>query len=372
VPALFTEDDGIIGGAERYVFELARHMAEEAPTSLVTFGSRGREERTGALRVRVLGNPWHVRGQRANPFAFALFDEIRRADIIHCHQQHIVASTVSAITARLLGHPVFCTELGGGGWDLSSFVSTDRLYDAHLHISQYSRRIAGHAGQAWAHVIDGGVDTLKFSPDPALPRGAGVLFVGRLLPHKGIDVLIRALPQDLPAEIIGPVCDRQYLDDLHALAAGKQVTFRHDCGDDALVDAYRRALCIVLPSVYNDMYGHHTDVPELLGQTLLEGMACGAPAVCTSVASLPELVEDGITGHVVPPNDPVSLGTALMALANNPARAGQMGAAARVSVTARFTWAAVVEECLRLYGVSESASRGARHQSVSPAHSALQ
>jgi glycosyltransferase involved in cell wall biosynthesis len=355
VPALFTNDDGIIGGAERYVFELARHMADSVPTSLVTFGTRDREYRVGSLRVRVIGDPWQVRGQRANPFALALLDEVRRADIIHCHQQHIVASSLSAIAAQVLGRRVFCTDLGGGGWDLSTFVSTDRLYDAHLHISEYSRRIAGHTGRAGAHVIWGGVDLVKFSPDPTVARAKRVLFVGRLLPHKGVDTLIRALPADLPCELVGPIADPRYLADLQALAGGKQVTFRHDCDDAALVDAYRRASCIVLPSVYDDMYGGHTDVPELLGQTLLEGMACGTPAVCTAVASLPEIVEDGITGVVVPPGDPASLRTALVDLVSDPARVRRMGDAARVSVVSRFAWASVVQECLRAYGLSKAA-----------------
>ena len=55
------------------------------------------------------------------------------------------------------------------------------------------------------------------------------------------------------------------------------------------------------------MYGHESKVPELLGQTLLEGMACGALAICTAVASMPEVVTDGETGFVVPPNDPAAM-----------------------------------------------------------------
>jgi glycosyltransferase involved in cell wall biosynthesis len=352
VPALFGRD-GIVGGAERYVFELARHMAEVVPTSLVTFGSHEEERLDGALRIRVIDNPWFVRGQRANPFAFAALDEVRRADIVHCHQQHVVASSAAAIAARMLGRRVYCTDLGGGGLDLSTFVSTDRLFDAHLHISQYSRRIAGHDEQPWAHVIWGGVDTARFSPDPSVPKSAKVLFVGRLLPHKGIDTLIRALPSGMQADIVGPVCHERYLADLTVLAAGKRVTFHHDCDDAALVEAYRRATCVVLPSVHDDMYGGHTDVPELLGQTLLEGMACGLPAICTAVASLPEIVEDGVTGLVVPPGNPGALRAALQSLENDPEGARRMGEAARADVAARFTWPSVVERCLSLYGLAE-------------------
>lgn len=353
VPALFSDDDGIIGGAERYVLELARHMADRVPTSLVTFGGRDREERLGALRIRVIGRPWYVRGQRSNPVAWRLVGELRRAAIVHCHQQHIVASSMSGVVGQLLGRRVFCTELGGGGWDVSAYVSTDRLFDAHLHISEYSRRIAGHEGKPWAHVIWGGVDTVKFSPSRVNSSSSGVLFVGRLLPHKGVDDLIRALPPDLPATIVGPVCSERYLADLEALAGGKSVTFRHDCDDVALVALYRGASCIVLPSVYDDMYGGHTDVPELLGQTLLEGMACGVPAITTAVASLPEIVEHGVSGFVVPSKDSAALTAAIRACTDK-ARSRDLGCAARARVEARFTWTAVVDRCMEHYGLQPS------------------
>jgi glycosyltransferase involved in cell wall biosynthesis len=349
IPALFSGDDGIVGGAERYVLELARHMADIVPTRLITFGARNRDEQIAGLRIRVIGDPWFVRGQRSNPFALRLLDELRDADVVHCHQQHIVASSVLAFAARLTGRRVYCTDLGGGGWDLSSYVSTDRLYHGHLHISEYSRRIAGHDGKPWALVISGGVDTVMFSPDADVLRGDGVLFVGRLLPHKGVDTLIRALPPDVPARIIGRVFDARYFRDLQEMAAGKQVTFSHDCDDAELVDAYRRAACVVLPSVYDDMYGRHSDVPELLGQTLLEAMACGAPAVCTSVASLPEVVEDGVSGFVVPPNDPDALWAAVRRLLTNRERALGMGEVGRAIVVDRFSWPAVVRRCLQVY-----------------------
>jgi glycosyltransferase involved in cell wall biosynthesis len=350
VPAQFSRHDGVIGGAERYAFELARHMAAVVPTSLLTFGERTREYHEGPLRVRVIGSPWYVRGQRSNPFSLRLAGALTKAAVVHCHQQHVVASTFAAALCRVSARRVCCTDRGGGGWDLSSYVSTDRLYDAHLHISKYSRRVFGHAKNPSAAVIGGGVDVVKFSPRRDRRRDGGVLFVGRLLPHKGVDQLIRALPSNVPAVIIGPPADQRYVNDLRALAEGKSITFRHDCDDEALVDAYRNALCVVLPSVYDDMYGHHTDVPELLGQTLLEGMACGTPAVCTSVASLPEIVRDGETGFVVSPGDAPALQRALLCFANNPHRARQMGESARAMIESRFTWPQVVERCLERYG----------------------
>jgi glycosyltransferase involved in cell wall biosynthesis len=349
VPALFGTGDGIVGGAERYALELARHMALETPTTLVSFGERERRERDGELQVRVIGNPWYVRDQRTNPVSLQLVSELRKADVVHCHQQHVVASSLAALVCKLSGRRVFVSDLGGGGWDVSAYVSTDRWYRGHLHISEYSRKVYGQAGKPWAHVILGGVDTQKFSPDETSVRDGTVLFVGRLLPHKGVDDLVRAVATDVRLELIGQAYDERYLADLKALAAGKQVVFLHDADDAALVRAYRKALCVVLPSVYQTIYGEHTNVPELLGQTLLEAMACATPAICTDVASLPEVVEDGVTGFIVPAHDPDALGEKLRWLAAHPQEAKRMGEAARRRVLEKFTWPKVVRRCLEIY-----------------------
>jgi glycosyltransferase involved in cell wall biosynthesis len=106
---------------------------------------------------------------------------------------------------------------------------------------------------------------------------------------------------------------------------------------------------VVLPSVYQTMYGDKTSVPELLGQTLLEGMACGTPAICTDVASMPEVVEDRVTGFVVPPNNPEALREKLLWIRDHSAEACAMGQAARRHVLEKFTWPAVVRRCLDIY-----------------------
>jgi glycosyltransferase involved in cell wall biosynthesis len=348
VPALFGPS-GIVGGAERYTLELARHMAGYTPTRLLTFGADAAERRVDQLDVRVVANPWHVRGQRNNPLSPAILPEILGADVVHCHQQHIVMSSAAAAVSRLTGRRVFATDLGGGGWDVSAYVSTDRWYTGHLHISEYSRRIYGHAGKPWARVILGGVDTDRFSPDPATPRGSAPLFVGRLLPHKGISDLIAALPAGMGLDVVGPVSDAAYFDTLTRDAAGKAVTFRHALDDVALVNAYRRALCLVLPSVYRLSDGRETKVPELLGQTLLEAMACGTPVVCTNVASMPEIVDEGITGFIVEPGDRAALRDRLQWFAAHPAGVAAMGAAGRRAMLERFQWSQVVQRCLDAY-----------------------
>lgn len=349
MPAPFDRERGIIGGGERYALELARHMADRVPTRLVSFGDADHHEQIGSLEVRTIGHPWYVRGQRTNPVSLRLLSELRHADVVHCHQRVVVASSLMALAGKATGRRVVVSDLGGGGWDISAYISTDRWYHRHLHISEYSRRISGHEGKPWAEVILGGVDLRKFTPRAAPATNAPVLFVGRQLPHKGIHDIIRGLPQGLRLEIVGSRHDPRYHDELRRLAAGRAVTFHEGLDDVALVAAYQRALCIVLPSVYESEFGGRNLVPELLGQTLLEGMACGLPAICTDVASLPEVVENGVTGWVVPPNDPAALGERLQWLNDHPEEAARMGEAGRRRVEALFTWDAVVSRCLAAY-----------------------
>ncbi|MBK6425582.1 MAG: glycosyltransferase [Blastocatellia bacterium] len=178
-----------------------------------------------------------------------------------------------------------------------------------------------------------------------------------MLAHKGIDVLVDAIDEGLSLEVIGRPYDGDYLELLQERAQGKNVTFRHDVSDPDLVAAYRQAAAIVLPSVYRDVYGHSMTVPELLGQTLLEGMACGIPAVCADVASMPEVVTDGVTGFVVPPNDPIALRERLHTLVEDAELNVAMGSAARADVLERFTWPRVVDRCLDIY---EQQVRGRR------------
>jgi glycosyltransferase involved in cell wall biosynthesis len=347
-PALFGPS-GVVGGAERYALELARHMADRVPTRLVTFGARAEQKQEGNLAIRVLANTWHVRGQASNPLSASIIQEMLNADVVHCHQRHIMMSTVAAAAGRLTGRRVFVTELGGGGWDISAYVSTDRWFHGHLHISEYSRNVYGHAGKSWARVILGGVDSNRFFPDPATPRSATPLFVGRMLPHKGIADLIAALPDHMALNIVGPRNGTGNIDLLTAQAGDKSVRFWHDIDDRMLVDAYRRALCLVLPSVYRFGHGEETKVPELLGQTMLEAMACGTPVICTRVASMPEVVAEGQTGFIVEPGDRRALGDRLRWLAAHPHEAAVMGAEGRRAVLERFQWTQVVQRCLDAY-----------------------
>src|SRR5439155_708239 len=107
--------------------------------------------------------------------------------------------------------------------------------------------------------------------------------------------------------VAGQVADARYLRDLEARAKGASVRFMISPSDDELLQEYGESAVTVSASVYRDMYGREWPQSELLGLTLLESMAVGTPVVCTLVGGMPEHVQDGVTGFIVPPNDPATL-----------------------------------------------------------------
>jgi glycosyltransferase involved in cell wall biosynthesis len=359
-PAIFGEGDEFFGGAERYAYELAQAMSRVVPTTLVTFGRKAITRQDGTLRVEVLRNWIHYRRFRFDPFNPALLWRIARADIVHYHQTYTMMAGLAALAGRVFRKPIFTTDAGAGGYGLHRLWETRNLYSGHLHISEFSRRHFGHENLPSATVIHGGVNTARFYPDAHLRRTNEVLFVGRLLPHKGINYLIDAVQTDIALRIIGRPFQHAeaYRQLIFRMAEGKRVTFDTHCSDADLLKAYRAALCIVLPSVYRSLDAHWHVIPELLGLTLLEAMACATPAICTNVTSMSEIVEDGVSGFVVPPNDPKALRERILWLRDNPGAAARMGGAAHKRVIDHFAWEIAVQECLTAY--TRATSSGAR------------
>ena len=113
--------------------------------------------------------------------------------------------------------------------------------------------------------------------------------------------------------------------------------------DDAdLPGLFRSASVIVVPSVEKTCYGRNVRVSELLGLVALEAMACGTPVIASRVGGLPEVVQDGVTGFLVPPGDVNALRERVDQLLGDPALAHRLGANAREVVLERFSRVAKV------------------------------
>lgn len=333
VPQLF--GGGIYGGAERYALELSRAMAAHTPTRLIGFGAPGRR-RDGALDVISFRNQLPGRRFASSPASLALWPHLAWADVIHCHQIYTMGTSLALLYGRVRHKPVFVTDHAGGGLSLQSYFNLDRWFAGRLWVSAFSRgERAPRPGDAIVHA---GVDERRFHPAPEPPGGERpVLFVGRLLPVKGVDVLLRAVDAETPVVLLGPAYDTAYAEQLHQLAHGKRVRFEPPVDGEPLVRAYQQALCVVLPGT------------EAFALTFLEAMACATPVICSRDSGMPEVLEDGVTGFVVPAGDERALAEKISWMRQHPVETRAMGEAGRRRVLRDLTWTALAQRCLLAY-----------------------
>ena len=344
--------DGLFGGGERYPLELARAIARDVDCELITFGRRpGRSREPQGLRLRTLRPLAYLSGHVAHPLAPGLLPALARADLVHTHHLRSVPSRLAALAARARRQRAVVTDHGLTGGDWAGLLP--RLFDRFLLVSAYSARELC-APPERTRVIYGGADPQRYAPDPSLGRD-GVLFVGRLTPHKGVDRLIDALPADARLRIAGSsghddaLPEREYPALLRRRAQGRDVEFLGAVHDDDLPDVYRRASVLVLPSVEKTCYGRDVRVSELLGLVVLEAMASGTPVVASRLGGLAEVVQHGVTGFLVEPGNVAELHDRLAQILADPALAARLGANARDLVLDRFTWRACADRCLATY-----------------------
>jgi glycosyltransferase involved in cell wall biosynthesis len=341
---------GLFGGGERYPLELARALASEEGNDceLVTFGptpAAGRDP--SGLSVRALRPLAHLGGHPAHPLAPGRAHRGPGRGR-GAHPPHPQCAGPPGCLGRAPGALLVTTDHGLGA-DASRRWA--RRFDGFLPVSRYGAA-ALRAPPARTRVVYGGADPARFRPDPATPR-AGVLFVGRLTPHKGVDRLIRALPAgaDLtaPRGTTAGAPERSYPDLLRSLAAGRSVRMTGAVAEAELPELHRRAAVFALPSVDRTCYGRPVAVPELLGLSALEAMASGTPVVASRIGGVPEVVTDGETGFLVDPGDVGALHDGLAMLLADGRLARRMGDAARAAVLDRFTWRACARRCLAAY-----------------------
>jgi glycosyltransferase involved in cell wall biosynthesis len=226
-------------------------------------------------------------------------------------------------------------RLASRALDRCTFARVDSVGAVSSHVAD---RLCARFGldRARARVIHNGVDVARFRP-AAGPRGSGpptFVTVAYLIPDKGIDVLLRAFAR---ARVGGArlriVGDGPVMPDLQVLARelglGGRVLFvglRND-----VPDQLRQA----------DVFVHPT-FRDGLPNAPAEAMACGLPVIASRAGGVPELVEDGASGLLVPPGDVDALAAAIERLAGDGALRAALGESARERVVDRFS----VEACV--------------------------
>lgn len=183
--------------------------------------------------------------------------------------------------------------------------------------------------------LDSTSESGAIAPSDPLHRaftGRTVLFAGRLVYYKGVEVLLKAMTSVPDAQLVlvgrGPLGSRLRLQS-RELGIANRVHFAGRVSDERLRDYYRAASVFVLPSIA---------ASEAFGIVQLEAMAAGTPVVSTRLKTgVPWVNRHRMTGLTVPPKDPIILAKALRELLDRPALASRYGSNGQGRVLGRFT-----------------------------------
>jgi starch synthase len=358
----------VYGGAGVHIEYLARALA---PLVDLTVHCQGAPRESA-----VAHQPWESLADpvlRVFSSDLSMADAVAGAELVHSHTWY--ANLAGHLAALRYGIPHVVTthsleplrpwkaEQLGGGYALSSWAERVALTSATAVVA-VSDGMAGDIRSAYPEipperitVIRNGIDTSEYAPDAGVsvlskhgvhPGRPYVLFVGRITRQKGVPVLLRAAASLEPfAQLV--------------LCAGAPDT--PELGDEvsALVDELRESRdgVIWIPEMLPrrdivQLLTHATvfacpSVYEPLGIVNLEAMACGTAVVASRVGGIPEVVADGETGLLVPPDDPSALASALNSLLGDPGRASAMGRAGRTRAVTEFSWQAVAARTAALY-----------------------
>jgi glycosyltransferase involved in cell wall biosynthesis len=339
--------DGVVGGGERYAYELARAMSQLTPTRLVSFGAPT-SRRDDALRIAVYRQLGYVGRKRLGPISPGLIAEIAAADVVHVHQIETFLADQCVLLARLFGKRVFLTDHAGGDRHFNRRLKTVEHATGLLLVSDFNAR--GYAQwQEKVTVIHGGADPARFRQLAGVNRVRRALYAGRIIPYKGVHHLIEGARPETGIVVAGETYHDEYREYLDTVSTGRNVRFVGPLMGDDLVRAYNTASVSVAPSVEVDLYGKRYPKSEILGLVLLEAMACGTPVVASKIGGMMELVVDGETGIGVAPGDTEAVGEAVERILDDDDLARRMGRAGHARVLDRFTWAAVAKRCIEVY-----------------------
>lgn len=224
-------------------------------------------------------------------------------------------------------------------------VSSPRLAEQAAELQEFRHKCA---------VIPFGIDPGRLERTAAVAERSSairsgldapmVLFVGRLVPYKGVDVLLRAMPcVSATAVIVGDGPERRTLEALASrLGIAGRVRFAGRLPDADVVAHLHACDVFCLPSVTR---------AETFGVVQLEAMACGRPVVSTDVPTgVPWVNQHERTGLIVPPGDAEALAAALARLAGDAALRERLGRGGLARVAAEFTVSRMVARTTALYG----------------------
>ncbi len=365
----------VVGTYQRKLEELARQPGVEL-TAIVPRAWRGQTssvqlERAHTTGYDLLVAPLAFNGLYHFHFYPTLGRLLRslRPDVLHMDEEPYNLATWHALRlGRATGAKgLFFTWQNlqrGYPWPFSAFERANYHSAAYAIAGNQAAvgvlRAKGYAGRV-AVIPQFGVDPDIFSPEsepgpsahpsqarpPGAPRPSYVVgYAGRLVPEKGVDVLIRAcagLPgRDWSLEIVGDGTEQPRLSALaETLDISQQVRFTGQQPSSMLPSIYHSWDVLVLPSVSRPNW------VEQFGRVLIEAMACGLPVIGSSCGEIPNVIGDA--GLIYPEADVAALRDGLAGLAADPVRRADLAARGRARVLAHFTQAQVALATFRVY-----------------------
>jgi 1,4-alpha-glucan branching enzyme len=366
-----------VGGLARHVYDLSRAMAEiGVEVHVITCHGDGTPEyeMIDGVHVHRVEAPFY---EQDNFIEWAALLNIRMAamgsrvlgafgpfDLIHAHDWLVAvcAHLLSEVSALPLVSTIHATEHGrnhGIHNELQSRISEIERCLAHESLevivcSNYMkaeiRDIYG-VPEGRIHVLPNGVDLkelsrgVSLSPQVKPSTGKTVLFVGRLVPEKGVQVLLASAPAVLQQHPdtrfliagIGPMLG--YLtSQAQFLGIEANVEFLGFVSDEERNRLMRDADVAVLPSLY-----------EPFGIVALEAMGLGTPTVVARTGGLAEIVEHRVDGWIVEPGDPGALSDALLQVFASAAATREVAERGHRKVTESFSWPAIARGTLAVY-----------------------
>lgn len=351
---LYGEYFPLLGGIENYMRVLAEAQVARGHTVRVLCCARNRHsssELIGGVLVERVGCLMRFKGTPLGS-AYSRHLMAQRPDIVHLHTpfalgEHSAPGLSADIPVVLTFHcePVHelflprlyrriqCRMLKRA---TAVIVTSEAL-------AQQTPLLAPYAAK-W-RVVPIGTDTAIFKPEGPQPLDpAPLLFVGKPRAYKGLDDLLRALAllPEVHLDIVGEGPQTpQVRAWAQAFGVADRVRFLGELANAELAIRYRGARLLVLPSNCRT---------ETFGIVLIEAMACGRACLTTEVGTGTSwVVQDGVTGRVVPPCRPDLLAAAMRELLADPVRLHQMGAAGRERVMRLFTREAMVAGVEQVY-----------------------